>query len=58
MDNIKIIFGHYVNQIPVQFFIMKKNISLLIEDKWRKRDEFASFIVAIDKLLSPKERKL
>ena len=37
---------------------MKKDLYLLIEDKWRKRDEFATFISAIEKLPSPNEKNV
>ena len=35
-----------------------KDLALLIEDKWMKRDEFATFISAIEKIISPKEKNL
>ena len=37
---------------------MKENLDLLIEEKRKKRCEFATFISTIDKQLSPKEKKL
>ena len=37
---------------------MKEDLDLLIEEKWRKRYEFATFISAIEKLPGPKERNL
>ena len=52
------IFGHSAQHIPIRVFIMKKDLYLLIEDKWRKRDEFATFISAIEKLPSPNEKNL
>ena len=52
------IFGHYTNHIPVQFFIMKEDLDLLIEGKWRTQDEFATFISDIEKLPSPNEKNL
>ena len=52
------LFGHYAQHIPVRIFIMKENLDLLIEDMWRKRDEFTTFISAIEKLPSPHEKKL
>ena len=52
------IFGHSVRHIPVRVFIMKEYIDLLIEDKWRKRDEFDNFISGIEKLPSPNEKNL
>ena len=57
-ENIKIIFGHSSHPIPVLVFIMKEYIDLLIEENWRKRYEFSTFISAIYKLPSPKEKKL
>ena len=52
------IFGHSVQHIPVRVFIMKEDLDLLIEEKWSKRDEFATFISAIEKLPSPNEKNL
>ena len=37
---------------------MKGDIDLLIEEKWRKWDEFANFISAIEKLPSPNEKNI
>ena len=37
---------------------MKEDLDLLIEEKWRKQDEFVPFISAIEKLPSSKEIKL
>ena len=37
---------------------MKEDLDLLIEEKWSKRDEFATFISAIEKLPSPNEKNL
>ena len=34
---------------------MKEELDLPIEEKWRKQDEFSTFISAIEKLPSPKE---
>ena len=56
MDNIKIIFGRSTQHITVRVFIMKEYLDLLIEEKWRNKYEFATFIAAIEKLPSPKER--
>ena len=39
-------------------FHCEKDLDLLIEKKWRKRSEFATFISATEKLPSTKERKL
>ena len=52
------IFGHSAQNISVQVFIMKEDLDLLIEEKWRKKDEFATFISAIEKLPSPNEKNL
>ena len=52
------IFGNYAQHIPIQFFIMKEYIDLLIEDNWRKQDEFDTLISDIEKLPSPKERNI
>ena len=52
------IFGHSAQHIPVRVFIMKEDLDLIIEEKWRKRDEFATFIAAIDKLIGPKDRNI
>ena len=53
-DNRRRIVGHYTHHIPVWVFIVKEDIDLLIEEKWRKRDEFSTLIAAIEKLTSPK----
>ena len=37
---------------------MKEYLDLLIEEKWRKRDEFATFISAIEKLPIPNDKNL
>ena len=37
---------------------MKEDIDLLIEEKWRKRDEFAPFISVTEKLPSPNEKNI
>ena len=37
---------------------MKEDIDLLIENKWRKRDEFDTFIAAIEKLPRTQDIKL
>ena len=37
---------------------MKEDIDVIIEEKWRKQDKFATFISAIDKLTSPKYIKV
>ena len=37
---------------------MKEYLDLLIEEKWRKRDEFANFISSVEKLPSPNERNI
>ena len=37
---------------------MKEDIDVLIEEKWRKQDEFATFISAIEKLPNLNEKKL
>ena len=42
--NKKIIFVHYAQNITVWVFIMKEYMDLLIEEKWVKQDEFATFI--------------
>ena len=52
------IFGHSAQHIPVIFFIMREDLYLLIEETWRKRDEFATFISAIEKLTSPNEKNI
>ena len=54
----KRIFGHSAQHIPGQVFIVKEDIEILIEEKWRKQDEFATFISAIEKLPSPNEKNL
>ena len=46
---------HIAQQIPVFFFILKEDLDLLIDKKLRKRDDFATFIAAIEKLPSTKE---
>ena len=43
VDDSTRIFGHSAQNILVQVFIMKENLDLLIEDMWRKQDEFATF---------------
>ena len=58
MENRARIFGHSAQHIPVLFFITKEDIDLLIEEKWRKRDEFANFISSVEKLPSPNERNI
>ena len=57
-DNRTIIVGHSTQPIPISFFITKEDLDLIIEEKWRKRDEFATFIAAIDKLIGPKDRNI
>ena len=57
-DNRTRIFGHSAHNMTVQVFIMKEYIDLIIEEKWRKEDEFATFIAAIEKLTSTKERSV
>ena len=57
-DNRTIIVGHSTQTIPISFFITKEDLDLIIEEKWRKRDEFATFIAAIDKLIGPKDRNI
>ena len=57
-DYKKIIFVHSAQKIPVQVFIMKEDLYLLIEEKLRKRDEFATFISDIEKLTIPNEKNL
>ena len=57
-DNRTRIFGHSAQHITVRVFIMKEDLDLIIEEKWRKRDEFATFISAIEKLPSPDEKIL
>ena len=52
------IFGHSAQHIPVRVFIIKEDLDLLIEEKRRKRDESATFILAIYKLTSPTEKNL
>ena len=37
-------FGHYALHVSIRVFITKKDFDLLIEDKRRKRDQFATFI--------------
>ena len=37
---------------------MKEDLDLLIEYKWRKRDEFATFISATEKIPSPNEKNI
>ena len=37
---------------------MKEYLDLLIEEKWRKIDEFANFISDIGKLPSPNEKRI
>ena len=54
-DDIARIFGHSARHITVRVFIRKEDIDLLIEEKWRKQDYFATFISAIDKLPIHKE---
>ena len=56
-DRIRI-FGQSAKQILVLVFIMKEDLDLLIEEKWSKRDEFATFISDIEKLTSPNKKNL
>ena len=58
MDDRKRIFGHSAQNIPVQVFITKEYLDLLIEEMWRKRDNFATFISAIEKLPSSNKKNL
>ena len=37
---------------------MKEYLDLLIEDEWMKRDDFATFIVAIEKLPSTNKKNI
>ena len=57
-ENITRIFGHFSHNIPVQFFIMKGYIDLLLEEEWRKRYDFSTFISAIENITSPTDIKL
>ena len=57
-DNRKIIFGHSTRHIPVQVFIMKEGLELLIEEKWRKQYYFDTLVSAIEKIPSPNEKRL
>ena len=57
-DDMTIIFGHSAQHIPVQFFIMKEDLYLLIEENCMKGDEFANFISAIEKLPSTNEKNI
>ena len=58
MDNTTRIFGHSAHHIPVQVFIMKEDLDLLIENKWKKQDRFATFILAIEKIPSTNEKNI
>ena len=57
-NNRTIIFGQSAQHIPVRVFIMKEDLELLIEEKWRKLDEFDTFISAIEKLPSPNKKNI
>ena len=50
--------GHYAQNIPIWVLITKEDIELRIEEKWRKRYYFATFISAIEKLTSPNDKNL
>ena len=58
MENRARIFGHSAQNIPVKNFIMKENLDPLIEEKWSKQDEFATFISTIEKLPNPNEKNI
>ena len=55
-DNRTVIFGHSVQHIPIRVFVVKEYLDLLIEEKWRKQEDFAAFISSIEKLPSPNEK--
>ena len=46
------------NLLPFEFFMMKEDLDILIEQKCRKQDKFATSISAIETLPSPNDKNI